>query len=208
MDENAVFLPLSETSAVFRPQSFSAVSKTDYHVGVDSRFRNVGLAGLLIPLLGTLHIAFAQSATTALPKFEDYPVNDVFERTPHQPTLTTPQQRLFRTRIREGVEKGWGVWINGEWGKEQNRPGPNFAGHYIVIVWGCGAGCIEMAMSDAETGTVYGPPISEGGFALPMLVFPGSAGGAAELQYRKDSRLMIVNATPHANRPDAIPYAF
>jgi hypothetical protein len=65
-----------------------------------------------------------------------------------------------------------------------------------------------MAMSDAETGTVYSLPISAGGFALPMLVFPNSAGGAAEVQYRKDSRLMIIRATPHADRRDAIPNAF
>jgi hypothetical protein len=177
-----------------------------FHVG--SRSRNVAWAGLLIPLFGTLCVVFVQGTAIPLPKFEDYPVNEVFDHTPHPPILTTPQQRHFRTRIREGVEKGWGVWINGGWGKEQNRPGPNFAGHYIVIIWGCGSGCIEMAMSDAETGTVYNPPISEGGFVLPMLVFPNSAGGAAELQYRKDSQLMIIRATPHPSRRDAIPGAF
>jgi hypothetical protein len=170
--------------------------------------RNLAWASLLIAALGTLRAVFAQGTTTRLPKFEDYPVKEVFNHTPHPPVLTTPQQRRFRTRIREGVEKGWGVWINGEWSKEQNRPGPNFAGHYIVIVWGCGSGCIEMAMSDAETGAVYDPPISNGGFALPMLVLPNSAGGAADLQYRVDSRLMIVRATPHSDRRDAIPYAF
>jgi hypothetical protein len=117
----------------------------------------------------------------------------------HLPILATPQQRHFRTRIREGVEKGWRVWINGEWRREQNRPGPNFAGRYIVIVWDCGPGCIQMAVSDAESGTVYNPPISEGGFALPMLTFPNSAGRAAEIQYRKNSRLMIIKATPHVD---------
>jgi hypothetical protein len=162
---------------------------------------------LLIPVVGVL-CAVCAKGTTPLPKFEDYPVKEIFNHTPHPPILTTPQQRLFRTRIRDGVEKGWGVWINGKWSKEQKGPGPNFAGHYIVIAWGCGSGCIEMAISDAETGTVYSLPISEGGFALPMLVFPNSAGGAAEVQYRKDSRLMIIRATPHANRRDAIPNAF
>jgi hypothetical protein len=64
------------------------------------------------------------------------------------------------------------VWINGEWSRAQKRPGPNFAGHRIVIAWGCGSGCIEMAMSDAEPGTVYSLPVSAARFALPMLVFP------------------------------------
>jgi hypothetical protein len=116
---------------------------------------------------------------------------------------------MFRTRIREGVEKGWGVRINGQRDKEQNRPGPNFAGHYIVIVWGCGTGCIQMAMSNADTGAVYDPPLSDGGrLTLPMLVFPNSAGGAADTEWRRDSRLMIIKATPHVNRADAVPYAF
>jgi hypothetical protein len=63
-------------------------------------------------LLGALGIVLAQSTTTPLPKFEDYSVNEIFDHTPHPPILTTPQQRRFRTRIREGVEKGRGVWIN------------------------------------------------------------------------------------------------
>jgi hypothetical protein len=41
-----------------------------------------------------------------------------------------------------------------------------------------------------------------------MLVFPNSAGEAAEVDYRRDSRLMVVRATPHADRRDAVPYAF
>jgi hypothetical protein len=162
----------------------------------------------LLASCSVLRVVQAQANATRLPKFEDYPVKEVFNGTPHPPIIVTPEQRLFRTRIREGVEKGWGVWINGEWSKEQKGPGPNFAGHYIVIVWGCGSGCIRMVISNAETGRVYNPPISEGGFGLPMLIFPDSAGGAAEVQYRKDSRLMIVRATPHADRRGAIPYAF
>jgi hypothetical protein len=160
-------------------------------------------------LLAAFQIARAQPKAKPLPKFEEYPVKEAFNSLPpHPPVLTTPDQSLFRTRIREGVEKGWGVWINGEWAKEQNRPGPNFAGHYIIIVWGCGAGCIRMTMSDAETGAVYGPPVSAGGLALPMLMFPNSAGRAADMEYRRDSRLMIVRATPHWDRRDAVSYAF
>jgi hypothetical protein len=135
-------------------------------------------------------------------------VTEIFTRSPHPPILVSPEQRMFRTRIREGVEKGWGVWINGEWSKEQNRSGPNFAGHYIVIIWGCGSGCIRMAMSDAVTGVVFDPPVSDGALALPMLVFPNSAGRAADTEWRRDSRLMIVRATPHSNLQNAVSYAF
>lgn len=174
-----------------------------YDVGI--RLRHATLTSLLVAVIDVV----CTQGATKLPTFEDYPVKKIFNHTPHPPILRTSQQRLFRTRIRDGVEKGWGVWINGEWNKQQKGPGPNFAGHYIVIAWGCGSGCIEMAVSDAETGTVYRLPISEGrGFALPMLVFPNSVGGAGEAQYRKDSRLMIIRATPHANRRESMPNAF
>lgn len=162
----------------------------------------------LLILAMAARIARPQQSARPLPKFEDYAVNEVFNGVPRPPVLATSEQRLFRTRIREGVEKGWGVWINGEWTREQNRPGPNFAGHYIVIVWGCGAGCIRMVMADAKSGSVYNPPLSAGGLALPMLMFPDSAGKAPELEYRLNSRLMIVKATPHWDKPDAVSYAF
>jgi len=41
-----------------------------------------------------------------------------------------------------------------------DKPAPNFAGHYVVIVWGCGAQCVMMAIVDVKTGIVYDPPLS------------------------------------------------
>lgn len=90
-------------------------------------------------------------------------MTEIFRGTPAAPILVTVDQRLFRTRIREGVAKGTGVLRDG---KEQ--PGPNFAGHYIVVRWPCGSPCGMMAIVDAETGKFYSPPISEG-FLLPPL---------------------------------------
>lgn len=175
--------------------------------GVRSRLMN-RCGPLVVAVVSAVKIAYPQRASGPLPTFQDYAVNEVFNRPPHPPILVTREQRLFRTRIREGIENGAGVWINGEWGREQNRPGPNFAGHYIVIVWGCGTGCIRMAMSDAETGAVYNPPISAGGLALPMLMFPVSVGKAPELDYRLASRLVVIRATPHWDQRDAASYAF
>jgi len=151
--------------------------------------------------------AEAQTRSTRLPTFEDYPVKEIFGGVPEPPILITPEQHRYRTRIRDGVEKGWGVWING--GQEQNRPGPNLAGHYIVIVWGCGAPCMMMAVADAETGAVYNPPVSaDGGLFLPLLGFPVSGSRNPELAYRRDSQLMIIKATPDWDKPDAQSYTF
>src|SRR5262249_10131 len=96
-----------------------------------------------------------------------------------------------------------------EWGKEQLKPGPNFAGRYAVIMWGCGAPCLMMAISDLQTGAVYNPPVSaSGGLALPLLALPNSVGRDADLEYRVDSRLMIVTATPHWERMDAKSFSY
>jgi hypothetical protein len=164
-------------------------------------------AGLILARLIVAQSVGAQPHSTPLPRFENYPVKEVFNESPHPPIIATPEQRRYRTMIRQGVEKGWGVRINGEWGKEQNRPGPNFAGHYVVIVWGCGAPCLMMVICDARTGAVYNPPLSStGGIGLPLLVPPRSVGGNADFEFRRDSRLMIINATPHAERWDAVSY--
>ena len=44
----------------------------------------------------------------------------------------------FRTRIREASSQK-----------------PNFAGHYILARWGCGAECLSYAIIDVKTGEVY-----------------------------------------------------
>jgi len=41
--------------------------------------------------------------------------------------------------------------------REGAKNGPNFAGHYTIVFWGCGAGCISMAIADANTGKVLHP---------------------------------------------------
>ena len=175
--------------------------------GMRSPLRMIRCARVAIMTVAALRNAYPQQSTKPLPKFEAYPVRDVFHGVPHAP-IPTAEQRLYQTQIRDGVEKGWGVWVNGQWSKDPPQPEPNFAGHYIVIFWGCGTGCIRMAISNAQTGAIYGPPISAGGFALPMLMGTESVGRAPDVEYRIDSRLMIVKATPHWERRDAVSYAF
>ncbi len=77
----------------------------------------------------------AKTKASIPPRFEDYRVSEVFNGQPSPPILATPEQRMFRTRITDGVSKGWGVLRDG---REGSTPGPNFAGHYIAIQWGCG----------------------------------------------------------------------
>ena len=77
------------------------------------------------------------------PRFEDYPAGEIY-RGPIAPVvLDTKRARLFRGRLREG-----------------SRQGPNFAGHYTVVFWGCGTGCAQVAVVDAKTGRIYWPPLA------------------------------------------------
>jgi len=71
-------------------------------------------------------------------------------------------------------------------------PGPNFAGHYVIVTWGCGSPCLMAAIVDLETGRVLPPPFYHGPghsyFQVPW-AFPM----APALAYRLDSRLLIAN---------------
>jgi hypothetical protein len=130
----------------------------------------------------------AQSSGRPIPRFEDYPATDRFTGKPAPPILATPEEREYRTRIRDGVSTGKGVW-NGSWKDPKRTTGPNFAGHYIVIRWGCGSDCLMMAIVDAETGRVYAPPMSEPGTELYV---PMDIMSDWEIDFRRDSTLLVL----------------
>jgi hypothetical protein len=54
--------------------------------------------------------------------FESYRTDEIFQSSPVAPKISDPVHRKYRTRIRDGVEKGWGVFREGVEAK-----GPNFA---------------------------------------------------------------------------------
>jgi hypothetical protein len=159
----------------------------------------VGTLTAFLSLCALATSVWAQSPSTRVPRFEEYPAGEIYSGTPATPKIITPLQRKYRTRITEGVEKGWGAFRDGN---EQDRAGPNFAGSMVVVQWGCGSPCMMMAMVDARTGTIYYPPISDSGVGvdslfLPLLTIGRSVPANPDVQFRLDSRLMIVKATPH-----------
>lgn len=135
--------------------------------------------------------AWAQGSGGRIPRFEDYPAKDVFKGIAANPQLIKPEERRFRTVIRQGVSKGWGV-TDGITGKEMPGPGANFAGHYIIVTWGCGSPCLMAAIVDLKTGRVYPPPFHHGPghsyFQVPW-AFPMNP----PLSYKLDSRLLVAN---------------
>ena len=97
------------------------------------------LSLLLLPLLTT----FTYAKTVAGYEFGKYPAK-VY--TGKKAPLKLGEWKLFKTRLSDAHKDGT----------------INFAGSYIVEIWGCGTGCISGAMIDKRTGKVYGLPIGEG----------------------------------------------
>jgi hypothetical protein len=130
---------------------------------------------------------WAQKASTT-PRFEDYRVTDVFTGAPAMPILATSEEKHYGTRIRNGVLTGSDVW-NGSWRNPIKSNGPNFAGHYFIIRWGCGSQCSMMATVDAKTGNIYGPPLSGAGSELYL---PLDNLSDMEVDFKPDSSLLVL----------------
>jgi hypothetical protein len=102
--------------------------------------RPVGMRPLAIAICASFAMLTASFAT-GRPRFEDYPVTEVFHGRPAAPFLATKEVRQFRTELRR-----------------QAASGPNFAGHFTLARWGCGAGCVAVAVIDAISGEVWFAP--------------------------------------------------
>jgi hypothetical protein len=109
------------------------------------------------------------------PTFEQFKVNEKFTGKPAAPILRTRMQRTFRTMIRDAAQGG-----------------PNFAGHYTLAEWGCGAGCVSMAVVDSKSGNAFDGPFSLLGYDLSYVY----EGGEEQLEFRPDSRLIIARGCP------------
>lgn len=105
----------------------------------------------------------AQAKTPKHDPFAQYPAGAMYAgRSAGVDRSSSKDAVTFRTRLREAV---------------RNSKGPDFAGHWLVAMWGCGASCQQIALIDMRNGKVQLVPEA----------------GAAGALYRKDSRLLIVN---------------
>jgi hypothetical protein len=119
-----------------------------------------------------------------LPDFKDFPVTEIYTGKIAAPDVDSqPKARMFRTMLREHA-----------------KDGINFAGQYRVASWGCGTGCLDSGIIDAKTGRVYFDPHLEtvlSGVGRPeFAVLGGPPGGLDKLNFRPDSRLLLVSGWP------------
>lgn len=74
---------------------------------------------------------------TTIPQFKNFPAQGEYAGK-NAPVVITSEDRRFRTRLKEAAQRK-----------------PNFAGHYVLTAWGCGAECLMGAVIDANTGKVH-----------------------------------------------------
>jgi hypothetical protein len=126
--------------------------------------RSLIIAGVIVIVTaGAVWWMFGRTTEPAQfrPAFDDYPVEGIYSGVPAAVDFTSnPEASAFRTRITQGAAVG-----------------PNFAGHFTVIGWGCGTECQNHAIVDAVTGDIvqFGMTTESG------------------VSYRLDSTLFVMN---------------
>jgi hypothetical protein len=128
-----------------------------------------------VVVLVVLAAAVFAAGQRSAPQFNQYAVPVERARARNIDFKRSPGASSFRTRLSEGL-----------------RRGVNFAGHYVVVGWGCGTGCISGAIVDARDGRVYWPDQFHA-----MATATTETGYVDEpVQYKQNSRLLIINGIP------------
>lgn len=118
---------------------------------------------------GVLGAAAQPGGSDSSPRFEDYSVPVEVVRRAVPVRIVDPSSRRFRTKLREA-----------------SRHAPDFAGHYILARWGCGAPCVMAAAIDAKTGVVTNLPFTVSSWPLDV---------TEPLEHKLNSRLIIVRGS-------------
>lgn len=113
------------------------------------------------------------SAKDATPSFSDYIVGVEHSRGAHAIDLSTPMAVKFKTVLTKGVASG-----------------PNFAGKFSIITWGCGSNCNQVAIVEVPTGKTYFPPELE--YVNDAYLAP-SQPNVPTFQFRPNSELLVVS---------------
>lgn len=114
--------------------------------------------------------------TKSVPKFDNYPVTETWQRAAAPVQLTSRSERLFRTQLREAALKA-----------------PDFAGHYRFAIWGCGTRCVGGALIDLGTGKVFQPPLAPKKTGEEHWIFCTDWEKTRGAEYLPTSRLFVLH---------------
>jgi hypothetical protein len=125
-------------------------------------------------------VTVSDLADSKAPKFSAYRVDaPPMAESPKVDLKSNPIAREYRTVL-----------------QQESAKGPNFAGHYRVVVWECGSSCAVLAVVNLATGKVLTPDefesTSTAYFDVDSHSIPGSQSVYTAFGYRRDSRLLVV----------------
>ena len=121
-----------------------------------------------LPVIACLLLGPAAAAQ--VPAFSAYPAEPGGSVAPGPVRLVLHGDDVhWRTELREAA----------------GRPA-NFAGHYVLALWGCGTECVMGAAVDRDTGVVVWLP------ATICCWFRGAKDVAEPVAFRRDSRLLVL----------------
>ena len=123
--------------------------------------------GLGATLLALLCLDAGAQQRKRVPRFSDYPVKEIYQGKTAAPILETDDQRLGSTYY-QAVADG----------------GVNFAGHYAVVMLGCGAGCSSIEFLDTRTGQITSGDFTNSGWKKFHDAF-------RDVEFRRNSRLIV-----------------
>ncbi|HVG28469.1 MAG TPA: hypothetical protein VM864_01985 [Pyrinomonadaceae bacterium] len=124
------------------------------------------------------------ASNSEAPRFEDYLVKEIYRGRIAPVQLKTGRDRMYRTRLRE-----------------DSRGGPNFAGRYTIVFWGCGTGCAQVTAVDAKTGKVHWLP-------LDWVDIPDESDAAQNRNFRLSSKLLVLTRSRYDLRASYTAYYY
>ncbi|MET0394771.1 MAG: hypothetical protein ABW019_16620 [Chitinophagaceae bacterium] len=166
--DTSQFITVPDTSTAFPPAKAGEIP----HRGMILQTENIKIVGDTTIDKDKIHY----TATRFEPyiSFSDFNISRIDHRSKAPLDFSSnPEARYYRTRIREGYRED----------------SVNFAGHYTLVIWGCGAPCQAAVIIDRQTGKIYDVPTASGGY-----------------EFRVDSRLLIVNPPDEDGFYDDCPY--
>ncbi|HEY9284503.1 MAG TPA: hypothetical protein VIP46_13685 [Pyrinomonadaceae bacterium] len=129
---------------------------------------------------GVAQRAVRKPGPSRIPRFEDYRVSGV------------GKGRGRGYGIERPTEKESGASLDRRLRRAASE-GANFAGRYAIVGWSCGCICVSLRVVDVRTGRIYRVPFAGVGDGPCPLGF--YVGGRKLLEFRRDSRLLIVRGT-------------
>lgn len=128
--------------------------------------------------------AYAESSALGAPTFGEYHEPIAKLKVSAEPKLVSSQDREFKTRITEA-----------------SKQRANFAAHYVLSSFGCGASCVMSFALDKKSGEVAWLPFT-------VCCWSSVHVDADPISFKRDSRLVIITGSRNEQGKGVYYYEF